>query len=251
MPEPLATPRMDTSFLPTLNFAEAIFLRVSVVRMASENSRNFCSVACRDANNAGRFATLFSLGSGTPIIPVDDGTTCRTATPRIFAVSWQTWQHAFIPASPVAQFAFPAFTRTARTRPRDAASVLRPTSTGAATRRFLVKSAAAQVPSAASMRARSGRPLAFMPDARAEKENPFGKWIVFCAETSSVILAVSPASFGAPEGWRISATRLSPWRLHRSRCSADKRSSPYESCRAILRVAPDRIQDAQKIPVCV
>src|SRR6185312_6225683 len=110
MPEPFATPRTETSFLPTLNFAEAIFLRVSVVRMASENSRNFCSDGCRDANNEGRFETIFSVGSGTPIIPVEDGNTAVAATPRLFAVCSQTCRHAFTPARPVAQFAFPAFT---------------------------------------------------------------------------------------------------------------------------------------------
>src|SRR6185437_2859782 len=108
----------------------------------------------------GRFETIFSVGSGTPIIPVEDGNTAVAATPRLFAVCSQTCRHAFTPARPVAQFAFPAFTSTARTRPRDAASDSRPTSTGAATKRFFVNTAAADVPSAASMSAKSGRPLA-------------------------------------------------------------------------------------------
>src|ERR1700694_5095589 len=106
-----------------------------------------------------------------------------------------------MPARPVAQLALPEFTTTARTRPPVESNEARPTSTGAATTRFVVNNAAAVAPPAAaelrsawtlrlrsgraragarphtSTNARSGRPLTLMPAATAEKENPAGRRI--------------------------------------------------------------------------
>ena len=109
-----------------------------------------------------------------PIMPVEDGNTSAAGTPRIFATSRQTRSQAKMPARPVAQFALPEFTITARRRPPVAASAARPTSTGAATTRLLVKSAAAAT-RRISTSARSGRPLSFIPVASAEKEKPRGQ----------------------------------------------------------------------------
>src|ERR1039457_1098130 len=96
-----------------------------------------------------------------------------------------------MPARPVAQLAFPEFTRTARMRPPVENNAARPTATGAATTRFLVnKAAAVALPETAELRsawtgegarphtstsARSGRPLTLMAAATAEKEKPRGK----------------------------------------------------------------------------
>src|SRR5271155_1524224 len=109
-----------------------------------------------------------------------------------------------MPGRPVAQFAFPEFTMTARIRPPVLSNDARPTSIGAATMRFFVNNAAAAAPPTAaelcsagqvrapaptrpeplacedarphtSTRARSGLPLTLIPAATAEKENPPGK----------------------------------------------------------------------------
>src|ERR1039458_3574584 len=108
-----------------------------------------------------------------------------------------------MPARPVAQLALPEFTTTARTRPPVETSAARPTSTGAATTRFLVNNAAAVAPPAAATRARSGRPLTLMPAATAEKENPRGKRI-FSGERRSEVMLVSSTSFWA-------AAKLQTW----------------------------------------
>jgi hypothetical protein len=83
-----------------------------------------------------------------------------------------------MPGRPVAQFALPEFTITARIRPRLAVKDLRPTSIGAATTLLLVNNAAAVVPGEATTRARSGRPLALRPAHAAEKLNPAGRQIL-------------------------------------------------------------------------
>jgi hypothetical protein len=67
------------------------------------------------------------------------------------------------PALPVAQFALPEFTITARTFPCAALKCFRPISTGAAITRYYVNIAAAAVPGAASTSARSNLPLDLIP----------------------------------------------------------------------------------------
>src|SRR5450631_891849 len=104
-----------------------------------------------------------------------------------------------MPARPVAQLAFPEFTTTARMRPPVESNDARPTSTGAATTRFCVNSAAAVAPPAASTSARSGRPLTLIPAATAEKENPMGKRI-FSGERRSEVMPESSTSFWAAAG---------------------------------------------------
>ena len=80
------------------------------------------------------------------MMPVDEGKTSAVGTPSNSPSSRQTRWQAFIPDGPVAQFALPEFTITARTRPRLAANEVRPTTRGAATTRFFVNMAAAVVP---------------------------------------------------------------------------------------------------------
>src|SRR5439155_22850008 len=89
------------------------------------------------------------------MIPVEDGNTSLGLILRNCARPLQTFLQARIPAAPVAQLALPELTITARTWPWLLASELRPTSTGAAVTRFLVKSAAALVGRSARMSARS------------------------------------------------------------------------------------------------
>src|SRR5262249_5598763 len=106
------------------------------------------------------------------MIPVDEGNTCLLDTPSSLAVAAQTSLHARIPGVPVAQFAFPELTRTARIRPMLLPSDVRPIVIGVATIRFRVNNAAALVDGTARMRPRSGLPLALIPALTAPKLNP-------------------------------------------------------------------------------
>src|ERR1039457_2163164 len=159
-----------------------------------------------------------------------------------------------MPARPVAQLALPEFTTTARTRPPVETSAARPTSTGAATTRFLVNNAAAVAPMAAaelpsvwtlrlrtawagevarphtSTRPRSGRPLTLMPAATAEKENPRGKRI-FSGERRSEVMPESSASSWAAAQLQTWADFHGPSPLRRSDRAGGTYGSLYGSCR--------------------
>src|SRR6266404_8906217 len=78
------------------------------------------------------------------------------------------------PWAPVAQFALPAFTTTARMRPLDSTRFLFERMTGAATTRFCVKTAAAEAGTSLEMSARSSAPVFLRPQAVAAKRNPLG-----------------------------------------------------------------------------
>src|SRR6476646_7788155 len=143
MPEPLATPVMHarTETRGTL----AILEHVSVVRMALAKRRKSSIDDPTLASSGCKWEVTFSVGNGTPIIPVEEGKTSDAFTLSNLAISAQTALHARRPAGPVAQLALPEFTTTARTRPRAVFSDVRATSSGAATIRFFVKTAAARV----------------------------------------------------------------------------------------------------------
>src|SRR5215469_4522033 len=128
------------------------------------------------------------------MMPVEDGKTSAERMSSKRAVAAQTALQARIPFRPVAQFAFPEFTITARTRPRLLASPERPTSTGAATMRFLVNKAAAVVAGPAKISPRSGLRLALMPAVTAENLKPPGRKI----GSDELMLRVLPANWPAP-----------------------------------------------------
>src|SRR5215469_4138962 len=138
------------------------------------------------------------------MMPVEEGNTSEGGILSKRAASAHTRLEARIPSGPVAQFAFPEFTRTARARPPLVASALRPISTGAATIRFLVNRAAAVVPGPAEISPRSGFWLALMPAATAEYLNPRGRKI----GSDELMRAVLPASLPPPAKWRIAAAHL-------------------------------------------
>src|SRR5271155_184139 len=131
-----------------------------------------------------------------------------------------------MPARPVAQLAFPEFTITARTRPPVESNDARPTSTGAATTRFVVNNAAALAPAEASARARSGRPLALMPAATAENANPRGKRI-FSGERRSRIMRESSTSLWAAAKLQTWADPHGPSLLRRNNKNEGTDSSLY------------------------
>src|SRR5580692_7349577 len=102
-----------------LNDAPAVFGRVSVVHMASESSAKERAEGRRLRVSFGRERRIFSTASGTPITPVEQTMISLGVQPRRLAVSVTVRCAAAWPAAPVAQFALPAFTMTARMRPFD------------------------------------------------------------------------------------------------------------------------------------
>ena len=93
----------------------AIFGSLSVVRIASANARSFSTDASAREIRGDKCELIFSVGSGTPMIPVEEGKTCDGLVFSNLAVSMQTALQARWPAVPVAQLAFPELTITAMT----------------------------------------------------------------------------------------------------------------------------------------
>src|SRR5579862_867084 len=204
--------------------AEASLRLVSVVMIASAKSQTASSAAARLATRSDVCGVIFSTGSGTPIMPVEEGKTACGGICRSFAIAEQTPLQFRTPVEPVAQLAFPEFTMRARMRPREARRNSRPTSMGAANTRLLVNNAAAVVPGTHSTSAKSGRPLALMPADAAEKRNPKGRWIA--GRSPGFMPEASPANWAAQEEWRTSVAPREPWQLHRRNGIVDRPSSP-------------------------
>ena len=97
---------------------------------------------------------------------------------------------AVMPAAPVHAFAQPLLTAIARARPPDCSRCRFETTTGAATVRLVVNTAAALAAWSATSRARSG-PSALMPQATAAARKPAAA--VMPPPIASIIVAVSPA----------------------------------------------------------
>src|SRR5690242_8414796 len=169
MPAPLAQP-IIWIFLPAiLKEAPAVFGRVSVVQMARESSAKERAEGRRLRLSEGSERMIFSTAMGTPMTPVEQMMISCEEQPRRLAVSSTVRTAAAWPAGPVAQFALPELTTTARIRPLDARKCSLEMVTGAATTRFCVKTAAADAGTSLEMRARSSAPVFFRPQAVAAK----------------------------------------------------------------------------------
>src|SRR6266849_7131225 len=162
-------------FPAILNEAAAVFGRVSVVQIAREVSAKERAEGRRKRAITGNARRIFSSGSGTPITPVEHTNNSCGVQPSRFAASVTVRTAAAWPALPVAQFALPAFTTTARMRPFDARRCSLEMRTGAATTRFCVNTAAAEAGASLERIARSSAPVFFKPQAVAAKRNPSGK----------------------------------------------------------------------------
>src|SRR6202044_3134221 len=148
---------------------------VSVVKIAVANASALSAPLPSAAFAMGTAATSFSTGSGTPIIPVDEGKISSNTHPNASATATQLLWQASIPGSPVAQLALPAFTITALTLPPVAARCLPPPVMGAATTWLLVYITPASAGVSQADNARSGLPLALMPARTADQRNPSGR----------------------------------------------------------------------------
>src|ERR1039458_6647955 len=187
MPAPFAAPQMRTSPPSTGIAALAVFMRVSVVMIACAKASACSAVLPTAAFSVGIAATIFSAGNGTPMMPVDDGTTSSKMHPKLSAAATQVAMHPAVPGAPFAQLALPAFTSTAPTRPPVDSRCRRPTVTGAATTRFEVYIAAPTAPAVATATATSRFPLALIPARTAPQTKPRG-----------MVPAVKPASSFIP-----------------------------------------------------
>ena len=187
MPAPLQAPKSRTGCPSTSMTARATFILVSVVMMAVAKSSACAGVLPTEAFNAGNAPTSFSMGSGTPMMPVEEGKTSSKRQPKVSPAARQLSMQAFTPASPVAQLALPALTSTAETRPPVVSRCRRPTMTGAATTWLRVNMAAAVAPFGAMAMATSRLPLALMPARTARPVKAAWKCLLYVTHLCSFV----------------------------------------------------------------
>ena len=94
MPAPFARPSTVIVFVPDRRLADAILGRVSVVMIALLKARTPRWLADRDATSSDNLARIFSTGSGTPMMPVEEGKISDGETPQSFPASRQTRSQA-------------------------------------------------------------------------------------------------------------------------------------------------------------
>jgi len=128
---------------------------VSVVMIASAAAAQPEGVSAAIAR--GSAASTFATGSGSRITPVEKGSTVSGGMASASATAVQVRSASRSPAAPVPAFATPVLITSARTRPAVAARWRRQISTGAAQKRFRVKTPAAIVPSSHAITVRSRR----------------------------------------------------------------------------------------------
>src|SRR5258705_7024068 len=139
-------------------------------------------------------ATTRSIGSATPITPVEATSTCSGSQPSALATSSVIRRALASPSSPVQAFAQPLFTTMAQPVPRVTSRCRFETSTGAACARLVVNRPAIDANVSTARTARSSAPaFALMPQCSAADRNPVG--------------AVMPPSIGAIDVCRVTAMR--------------------------------------------
>src|SRR5580658_5449195 len=113
-------------------FSDAHFGRVSVVIMARVNDSKEAVLRFLEFAKFGSARRIFSSCRGTPMTPVEQTTSSSGEQLNSRAAAAAVARDASKPASPVAQFAFPEFTTSARMRPRLRRRFARESTTGAA-----------------------------------------------------------------------------------------------------------------------
>ena len=167
IPEPLAMPATVTGHPSTSAVTIAVFAKVSVVRMASAASaRPFASSSAAAARMPPR---IRGMGRRSPITPVDATNTCSGGTPIAFAARCAISLASRRPCSPMATFAMPLLTTTARACP--SRMWARHSSTGAPTTEDVVKTPAALAGTSLAISARSS-PVSFTPQWTPAARNP-------------------------------------------------------------------------------
>ena len=169
MPAPLAMPVMVMGTPSISARRDAPFGTVSVVMIARAAANHACSASA--ARHSGSAATILSTGSGSMMTPVEKGSTASGAQPTSFATAAHVARASARPRSPVPALALPALTTSARTdsaRARCSRQIV----TGAAQKRFCVKTPAACVPGARLTSTRSSRDQFLMRAAAVPSAAP-------------------------------------------------------------------------------
>ncbi len=169
MPAPLLMPVMVTGTPPSVTRLENALATVSVVMMASAALAQLSSLA--SASAAGRPAAMRSLGSGSMITPVEKGRICSGARSSSRASAMQLACARLKPSSPVPALALPVLISMAR-MPDCLLKCSRQICTGAAQKRFCVKTAPIEAPSSSSITARSLRFALRMPASATPQRTP-------------------------------------------------------------------------------
>ena len=152
-------PPIVTSRPPIAICAAASFGNGSVVMIARAASAPWPASAPSAPNAAGSPRRIFSIGSATPMTPVDATSTCSAGQPTRRAVSSAMSRATCSPSSPVHALAQPLLTMIARAAPPERARCSRDTTTGAACARLVVKTAAACAGTSETSSARSSPPV--------------------------------------------------------------------------------------------
>src|SRR5436309_15491342 len=165
---------------------------VSVVRMAREASLK------REEDKAAKAAGMAEMsrpaGRCSPITPVEATSTCSASIPAMRVKARAVLRAAASPRSPVAAFAHPEFATIARAAPPVFMREAELRRTGAAVKRFVVNSAAAEAGRSEKNRARSrsgflAAPARFarlMPHETPAARNPRGSGGGFTAPGPSL-----------------------------------------------------------------
>ena len=152
IPEPLMIPTSVTGRPSTTAVVTAPLAKVSVVMIVAAASSHPHGSAAKAASSP---ASALSMGSGTPITPVDATNTSDGTHPIADAARAAIASTAARPRCPVNALEFPAFTTSARACP--STSACRHHSTSGDGHRLLVSTPATLVPSARVTNVRSHR----------------------------------------------------------------------------------------------
>ena len=144
-------------------------------------------------------ASTRSMGSGTPITPVDATSTSCGSAPTSSPASAVMRSASVRPCAPVAAFALPLETTIARARPALRSSDARLVRTGAPAAALRVKRPAACAGASATTRATSGRPLALMPARTPAARKPRGNVAPTATGRAPAVRRPRP---GPARGWR-------------------------------------------------
>ena len=196
IPDPFAMPPIVTSRPSMTTCAAASLGNGSVVMIARAAIAPWS--APRAPKATGNPPRILSIGSATPMTPVDATRTCSAGQWTSRAVSAAMSRAACMPSSPVHAFAQPLLTMTARAMPPERARCSRDTTTGAASARLVVNTAAACAGPSQTSSARSSPPLALMPALTPAARKPRG--VVTPPEMAETVAAIYASGAAAAAG---------------------------------------------------
>ena len=173
MPAPLLMPVMVTLAPPSVMRLEKALATVSVVMMASAARAQLSGRA--SARAAGSPAAMRSCGKGSMMTPVEKGNICSGDTLSCCASAMQLARARIKPSAPVPALALPVLMSMARmpcVRPSCKPRCSRQIWTGAAQKRFCVKTPPTTLPSSSNSTDKSLRPALRIPASAIPQRTP-------------------------------------------------------------------------------